>query len=251
MCMENVFPATVLTAEGRSMTGTHQAVGMLQNRISLVFLPRSHRAVRSRVTHSVVLAFKVIGRINQVINVLSLQDGRPLGYFGGLVLREFPRLPYFDALRQCLLLDAGQVIVHLCHPDDIAIRETHEIKVRRAVIVDEERGIDALLIPYRLLHLLTERSLRCICRCHADMLFGGVEQIKLLLRLDVVDFRRPESPRAVGVGSRQCLAFTRPVSQIIGREAGKALSFYRTSGAVSIILAFVKHYVRVGNRQIV
>ena len=45
--------------------------------------------------------------------------------------------------------------------------------------------------------------------------------------------------------------FTRPVFQVIGREAGKAFSFYRTSSAVSIILAFVKHYVRVGNRQIV
>ena len=37
-----------------------------------------------------------------------------------------------------------------CHPNDIAICETHEIKVRRAVIVDEERSINALLIPYRL-----------------------------------------------------------------------------------------------------
>lgn len=83
----------------------------------------------------------------------------PSATLAGLSCEKFPRLSHFNALRQRFLLDAGQIIVHFCHPNDIAICETHEIKVRRAVIVDEERSINALLIPYRLLHLLTERAL--------------------------------------------------------------------------------------------
>ena len=60
-------------------------------------------------------------------------------HLGGLVLRELPRLFRLDALRQRFLLDATLIIVHLCHPNDVAICKAHEIKVRRAVIINEQR----------------------------------------------------------------------------------------------------------------
>ena len=56
---------------------------------------------------------------------------------GGLVLRKLPRLSHLNALRQRFLLNAGQIIVHLCHPNNVAICKTHEIKVRRTVIINE------------------------------------------------------------------------------------------------------------------
>lgn len=88
MCMENVLPTAVLAAERSAMTGAYQSVGTLQYRIPLVLLPRSHRAVRGGIAYSVVLAFKMVGRIYQIVNTVFLQQRRAFRYSGRLVLRE-------------------------------------------------------------------------------------------------------------------------------------------------------------------
>lgn len=68
----------------------------------------------------------------------------PSATLAGLSCRKFPRLSHFNALRQRFLLDAGQIIVHFCHPNDIAICETHEIKVRRAGASSMKREVSML-----------------------------------------------------------------------------------------------------------
>ena len=177
------------------MSGTRQAVCPLQDGVSSVLLPRSHRTACSGIPHPVVLAFKVVGRVDEVISYRLSSRPRPFGHSGRLVLRKFPRLLYPDTLRQRLLPDGGQIVVHPGHPDNVSSGEAHEVEIRCAVIVNEKRSVDALFVPNRLLHLLTERTLGSVCRRHADMLLDRVEEVELLLRLDVIHFGSPKAPR--------------------------------------------------------
>ena len=96
--MENVFPAAIFALKRRAMPRTDQshALNSLQKRILAILNPWSHWWLGSGIAHSIALILIMVGRIDQIICSILLEDWRSFCYFS---LQKFPRCFRFHTLR--------------------------------------------------------------------------------------------------------------------------------------------------------
>ena len=96
-----------------------------------------------------------------------------------------------DAGAHRLFFQRRAVVFQLDDPDIQPVVEPVEIHVRPAVVVDEQRVVDALFIgDHRLPRLLYERTQRRVGGGDADVLFGREIHVEFVIQ--PVDLGRPE-----------------------------------------------------------
>ena len=143
MGMENDTKLASLVGEGGTMPHSNQISGFLQQRILLVFGPGTHQIGSCGATYAVERTLIAVGGIGHIVEPITLDDKRAFIHTGPYLL---PCLRDVDARVHGLLLDSHEVFLQFGHPDVEPVVETVEEEIRRAVIINKQRVVNAFLI---------------------------------------------------------------------------------------------------------
>lgn len=189
--------------------------------------------------------FVAVGRIGHVVSAVP-PDHEAAFVDAGPDL--FPLLRNMDAGAHRLFFQRRAVVFQLDDPDIQPVVEPVEIHVRPAVVVDEQRVVDALFIgDHRLPILLYERTQRRVGGGDADVLFGREIHVEFVIQ--PIDLGRPEpffAPdiRAVQGQSVAGVAFgPLPRGEVVGCPHLDAAS---GACAIGVIHPVVKQDERIG-----
>jgi len=155
-----------------------------------------------------------------------------------------PSLRDVDARMHGLLLDTHEVFLQFDHPNVESVVETVEEEIRCAVVINEQRVINALLIGnLGFLLALDERTCGRIGYCHTNMLVCRIIHIELPVHF--VDLWCPEPTVGPDILLLERHALILPSLQIIG---GIDFNTVIRMGAVCIVSTLVQHDERVAKR---
>ena len=186
--MENDLQVACLVPEQGAVPDADQFAGILQQRIAVVFGPGAQRRVGRGAADAVEGTFVAVGRIGHVVSAVP-PDHEAAFVDAGPDL--FPLLRNMDAGAHRLFFQRRAVVFQLDDPDIQPVVEPVEIHVRPAVVVDEQRVVDARFIgDHRLPRLLYERTQRRVGGGDADVLFGREIHVEFVIQ--PVDLGRPE-----------------------------------------------------------
>ena len=143
MGMENDTKLARLVGEGGTVPHPNQFSGFLQQGILLVFGPGTHQIGSCGATYAVERTLIAVGGIGHIVEFVVLDDKRTFIHAGPHFL---PCLRDVDARVHGLLLDSHEVFLQFGHPDVEPVVETVEEEIRRAVIINEQRVVNAFLI---------------------------------------------------------------------------------------------------------
>ena len=237
----------VLIVEERVMARADEVVPTAKDGVLRVLRPVARcDVVRIGITHGIVLALIVVARIGEEISTAMFDDVWPLVDAPHLVL---PTLRDSETFAQGSCDGRNEVVAQLCLPDAVAVGEAHEEDVGRAVRIDEDMRVDALLVADEVVHLvradLHERAFRRVGSRGIEVLVGGV--VHDVLAFDVIDLRSPEPFGFCRVVFMEGQAFVLPDAQVVARIAADAVGIVSAVGVVGV--AFEQD-VRVSQRHL-
>ena len=151
-----------------------------------------------------------------------------------------------------LLFHRHIVVLHLDDPNIQPVVEAVEIHIRPAVIIDEQRIVDTLLVSdHRLLLLLHERPQRRVGDSNANVLLGG--EIHVKPPIQPVDLGSPEPFLAPDIRAMQCQPFAGAALRPFPRyqvPGSPHLDAVHGTRAVGVIYPIVKQDERIGQRHL-
>ena len=186
-----------------------------KDRVALIAFVGAHHIVRNCHAYGIITAQIAVATVREIIFTLVLHDHRALG---DNAVDTLPRsLLSVDQAPCRLQLDVAHIGCHLRNPYHVAGRKSHPEHIRRAVIVDKYRRVDAVLIKIGTLLALHEGAARRIRLGITDMLLGTVcHQIASIGNL--VDLGRPEikvSPHIILVQGQRIAGIAAAVAPVL------------------------------------
>ena len=130
---------SICGAEEAVMANTNHFAASLEDRVALVFLERTDGVIRYGVSHSVILTASVVAGIGEIIQSLVLEYERTLC---NEAVNRFPRLFCIDDAIGIFLLYAGEIVLHFCNENSVAVAKANVVEINGSVVVNEKASVD-------------------------------------------------------------------------------------------------------------
>ena len=141
--MEDDAQSSLAVLEDGVVARAHQPFATPQDGVAAIFSPGTFDVAGRGVAYGVFLALVVVAGVGEVVALLVPDDVGSLVHF---CLNKLPGLRGGEALAERALYRRDVVGAELALPYGISVVEAYEEEPCRAVVVEEDMGVDALLV---------------------------------------------------------------------------------------------------------